>query len=189
MTHTGPPEHEGSIHMALQIKRWLLAFLGLGFWGLTVDVFLEHYFTIHSMRQPQWIPIVFGPLAGVMTLLAAWRFEAMTLRLFGLAAWISISIGGLGLYYHGVAVARFLESPLELLDVQVLFAVLPHTPPLGAPMAFVGMGVLGLLVHTCALKLEHLVRPRSLPANAVFALVFLLLVLAPLSPMLIHVLF
>jgi hypothetical protein len=72
MTLTDRPEQEGSIHVALQIKRWLLGFLGLGFWGLTVDVFLEHYFTIHSMRQPQWIPIVFGPLAGVMTLLAAW---------------------------------------------------------------------------------------------------------------------
>ena len=42
----------------------------------------------------------------------------MTLRLFGIAAWISIVVGGLGLYYHGVAVARYLESSLELSDVQ-----------------------------------------------------------------------
>lgn len=42
----------------------------------------------------------------------------MTLRLFGIAAWISIVVGGLGLYYYGVAVVRYLESPLELLDVQ-----------------------------------------------------------------------
>ena len=164
MMRTDRPDHTGSIHVALQIKRGLLGFIGMGFLGLTIDVFLEHYFTMHSMRQPQWIPIVFGPLGGAVT-------------------------GGLGLYYRGMAVARNLESLLDLLDWQTLFAVLPHAPPLGAPMAFVGMGVLGLLVPTCTLKLEHLVRPRSLAADALFALAFLLLVLAPLSPMLIHVLF
>ncbi len=188
MTPSDRLDPDRSINVALKIKRWLLGFLGLGFWGLAADVFLEHYFTIHSMRPPQWIPVVFGPLAGVIALVTAWRFDALTLRLFGLAAWLSIATGGLGLYYHGTAVTRNLDSLRDLLNSQTLFAVLPHAPPLGAPMAFVGMGVLGLLAHTCAQRLEHLARPRTRAADVLFVLAFLLLVLGPLSPMLVHVL-
>ncbi|MBI4639993.1 MAG: hypothetical protein HY731_04830 [Candidatus Tectomicrobia bacterium] len=151
------------------------------------------------MRQPQWVPVAFGPLAGVITLVAAWWFEAITLRLFAIACSISMIIGGLGLYYHGMAVARNFESVADLLNWRMLFAALPHAPPLGAPMAFVGMGVIGLLVHTCALKLERVLMPEeadgvepqthTLTASTLFILAFLLLVLAPLSPMLIHLLF
>ena len=189
MTQGDLAGHAGTIGVAVQIKRWLLVALGLGFLGLTVDVFLEHYFTIHSMREPQWIPVVFGPLAGAIALVTAWRFEAVSLWLFSLASWLSLGVGGLGLFFHGRAVARNFEHFAELLDPQALFAILPHATPLGAPMAFVGIGILGLLVHTCAVKLEHMVRPRTRTASVVFALAFLLLVLAPLSPLLIHVLF
>jgi len=53
-------------------------------------------------------------------------------------------------------------------------------------IVIVGGGIAGPYT---ALKLELLVRPRSLRADALFTLAFLLLVLAPLRPMLIHVLF
>lgn len=185
--------------VALRIKRWLVAAVGMGFLGLTLDVFLEHYFTIHSMRSPQWTPVVFGPLAAAVALITAWRFDATMLRLFSGAAWISIGIGTLGLYYHGWALARNFESFADLVDLQALFAVLPHTPPLGAPGAFVAMGVLGLLVHTCALKLENMLatgaaprvetrRPAAL-AYALFGLAFVVLALIPFVPAVLHRLF
>ncbi len=179
--------------IALQIKRWLLAALGLGFFGLTADVFMEHYFTMHSMRYQQWIPVAFAPLAGIVALATAWRFDAVTLRLFSAASWISIAVGGLGLYFHANAVVRNLES---FTDWQTLLAVLPHSPPLGAPAAFVGTGALGLLAHTCALKLETVLVGRgatqpepTLQSRGLFAVAFVLLVLAPLMPVLIHWLF
>lgn len=189
MTHGDLPGHEGPIELALQIKRWLLGALGLGFLGLTVDVFLEHYFATRSIRPQQWIPIVFGPLAGAIALVTAWRLEAVTLRLFAYTSSISIGVGGLGLYFHGQAMARNFESFSEIFNWQWLFGVLPHAPPLGAPTAFVGMGVLGLLVHTCALKLQDMMRPRTRTASVIGALAFLLLVLLPLSPTLVHLLF
>ena len=191
--------HEGSTRLALQIKRWLVAALGMGFFGLTVDVFLEHYFTMHSMRSPQWIPVAFGPLAGAITLVAAWRFGTMTLRLFSIASWISICVGGLGFYYHARALARNLESFADLFDWQTLSAILPHVPPLGAPGAFAAMGLVGLLAHTCALKLETVLAPTAargaerrrstLLAYGLFGLAFFLLLLAPFIPALIHRLF
>lgn len=92
MTHGGLPEHDASTQAVLRMKRWLSVFLGMGFLGLTVDVFLEHYFTIHSMRHSQWIPVVFGLLVGAIALGTAWRFEGVTLRLFGIASWISLVI-------------------------------------------------------------------------------------------------
>lgn len=189
MTHSDLLGHEGPIDLVLRIKRWLLGALGVGFLGLTADVFLEHYFAIRSIRPQQWIPIVFGPLAGAIALVTAWRFEAMTLKLFRIASWVSTGVGALGLYFHAQAMARNFESFSESFDWQWLFGVLPHAPPLGAPTAFVGMGVVGLLVHTCALKLQDMTRPRTRTAPVIGALAFLLLVLLPLSPTLVHLLF
>lgn len=196
---TDASDREKPTRLALQIKRWLVAAVGMGFVGLTLDVFLEHYFTIHSMRSPQWIPVLFGPLAAAVALITAWRFDATMLRLFSGAAWISIGIGALGLYYHGWAVARNFESVADLFNVQTLFAVLPHTPPLGAPGAFVAMGVLGLLVHTCALRLETMLAAGAAPrvetrssaalTYALFGLAFVVLVLIPFVPAVFHRLF
>ncbi len=189
MTRSDHVGHEGDVDVALQMKRWLLVALGLGFGGLTVDVFLEHYFAIRSIRAQQWIPIIFGPLAAATALVTAWRFAGVMLRLFAVASWVSIGVGLVGLYFHGHAVTRTVDTFSELLDWQTLLGILPHAPPLGAPTAFVGMGVLGLLIHTCAVKLEHMAAPRTQRAYAISALAFLLLVVAPLSPVLIHLLF
>lgn len=197
MTAIDLSEREGSTRVALQIKRWLVGALGMGFLGLAVDVFLEHYISRHS--QAQWIPIVFGPLAGATALVTAWWFEALSLRLFSMACWISIAVGGLGLYYHGMAVIERLESLQGPWTWQALLGVLRYAPPLGAPGAFMAMGILGLLVHTCALKLEHVLPPttasdaarrRPMPVvYGLFALAFLAIVLVPLVLALIHRLF
>lgn len=160
MLMRGVSDREDPISIAFQVKRWLVAALGVGFFGLAADVFMEHYFTMHSMRPAQWIPLAFGPVAGAIALATAWRFPSMTLRPFSIVSWVSIGVGALGLYYHGRALARNLETFTDLLDVNTLFAILPHVPPLGAPMAFVSMGVLGLLVHTGALKLKTLLLRR-----------------------------
>ncbi len=123
----------------------------------------------------------------------------MTLRFFPVVSWISIAIGGLGLYYHGVAAARRLGSLQDLMDWQKLLAVLRYAPPLGAPAAFIGMGVLGLLVHACALKLETVLLPTAARgvevrkptplAYGLFGLAFVLLVFAPIIPAIVHRLF
>ncbi len=142
------------------------------------------------------MPIIFGPLAGVVALGTAWRLEAMTLRFFWIVSWMSIAIGGLGLYSHGVAVWHRLGGLHDLVDWPKLLAVPRYAPPLGAPAAFVGMGALGLLAHTCVLKLETILAPsagrrakpqRPIPlAYALFGLTFVLLVAAPFVPVVLH---
>lgn len=187
----------GPSRVAFQIKRWLVAALAMWFAGLAVDVFLEHYIALHSLAQ--WMPIIFGPLAAATALVTVWRFEGKTLRFFSVVAWISIGIGVLGLYYHAAAVMRRLESFQDLWNLPKLLPVLRYAPPLGAPGAFVAMGVLGLLVHTCALKLENVLVPtgarepeQKTPtplAYALFTVAFLAVVLAPFIPAMIHRLF
>lgn len=122
--------------------------------------------------------------------------EARTLRFFSIVSSMSIAIGGLGLYYHGVAVWHRLGSLHDLVDWPKLLPVLRYAPPLGAPAALVGMGALGLLAHTCALKLENILAPfagrrakprRPMPlAYALFGLTFVLLVAAPFVPVVLH---
>jgi len=189
-----PGDGGGPSRVAFRIKRWLVGALAMGFAGLAVDVFVEHYVTLHSLAQ--WMPIIFGPLAAATALVTVWRFEGRTLRFLSVVSWISIGIGVLGIYYHATAVMRRLESVQDLWNWPKLLPVLRYAPPVGAPGAFVAMGVLGLLVHACALKLENvLVRAGARGPDhkaptpleyALFTVAFLAVVLAPFIPAVIH---
>lgn len=179
--------------LAHRIKRWLLAAIGLSFTALGVDTFFEHFITLH--HQAQWIPIIFGPVAGMIALATAWRPGPLTLRLFFIAAWLAVAVGVLGLYYHGATLMARLGGSQAPLDWRTLLTTLRYGPPIGAPFAFAGMGVLGLLIRTCSRKLEGILGrdgaagERAAPgllAYGLFGLAFLALVVAPLMPMVLH---
>jgi hypothetical protein len=109
---------------------------------LGVDTYLAHGANL-TIRPEEWIPIVFGPVAGVFLLLAGLlalrRRSLATLLATGMFV-VSIVVGALGAYLH-------LERGL-LPDAppghRVSIDLLVWAPPVLGPMVFALIGILGI---------------------------------------------
>ena len=109
---------------------------------LGLDTLLAH--VLNNTIQPrEWIPIIFGPTAGVLLLVAG----LIALRNRKTAAWLatavflaSIIVGVLGAYFHFVRGIL----PSAPLGQRVTLELLVWAPPFLAPFAFAGIGVLGI---------------------------------------------
>jgi hypothetical protein len=97
----------------------------------------------NTIQPREWIPILFGPTAGVLLLVAG----LIALRNRKMAAWLatavflaSIIVGVLGAYFH------FIRGilPSAPLGQRVTLQLLVWAPPFLAPFAFAGIGVLGI---------------------------------------------
>jgi hypothetical protein len=109
---------------------------------LAVEIYLAH--SISGTIVPyEWIPIIFGPIAGVLLVLAG----ISALRNRPLAIWISIptflasiGVGLLGAYFH-LSRAILANAPI---GQQISVSLTIWAPPVLAPLTFALVGVLGL---------------------------------------------
>lgn len=109
---------------------------------LGADIYLAH--NIDGTIVPyEWIPIIFGPIAGILLLIAG----ILALRDHDKAAWIgtgifflSIIVGVLGSYFHWRR-ALLLTAPA---GQQITTNLLIYGPPLLGPLTFILVAVLGL---------------------------------------------
>lgn len=109
---------------------------------LGLDTLLAHGLN-NTILLREWIPIVFGPVAGVLLLVAG----LIALRNRKTAAWLatavfiaSIIVGVLGAYFHFVRGML----PTAPAGARVTLNLLVWAPPFLAPFAFAGIGVLGI---------------------------------------------
>jgi len=122
----------------------LMVALNLAFLGL--DIYLAHAMN-GTIRPYEMIPIVFGPVAGLILLLAGGislrrRTTAILLAFAVLAA--SIVVGLLGAYFH---IARAIP-PSGPGTPDVTLALLVFAPPILGPLTFSLVGVLGVIAAT-----------------------------------------
>ena len=109
---------------------------------LGLDTLLAHGLN-NTILLREWIPIVFGPTAGILLLVAG----LIALRNRKTAAWLatavflaSIIVGVLGAYFHFVRGVL----PTAPMGARVTLNLLVWAPPFLAPFAFAGIGVLGI---------------------------------------------
>ena len=113
-----------------------LAFLGL-------DIFLAHNMD-GTIKPNEWIPLIFGPGAGLVLLIAGVislrrRETAILLAFFVLAG--SVVVGLLGAYFH---VQRAIP-PSGLGPLSFDLALFVFAPPVIGPLTFSLVGVLGVI--------------------------------------------
>ena len=127
----------------LPLSRVLILVLAGGFVGLMVDIRVEHVDVVRE-RSIAWLPIIY---AGFMTLacLVAFVLWNRTARLimpvfFALA----MVIGGMGFYLHNHG---HLEKVIKTSINAWIDPDASHSdaPPQFAPLAFAGLGGIGLL--------------------------------------------
>ncbi len=109
---------------------------------LGIDIYLAH--SISGTIVPnEWIPIIFGPLAGALLLLAgllAARRRPLSTAIANIIFLGSIGVGLLGAYFHLVRAAL----PAAPAGQRVSVNLLVWAPPVLGPLTFSLVGVLGI---------------------------------------------
>jgi hypothetical protein len=130
------------IRLPLVRDQWMLLMLAINEILMGVETYLAH--DISGTIVPfEWIPIIFGPVAGVLLLFAglvAFR-KRMAANIIGTLVFIaSILVGILGSYFH-LRRALLPDAPF---GQQVTMGLLIFAPPLLGPITFALVGLLGL---------------------------------------------
>jgi len=109
---------------------------------LGIDIYLAH--SISGTIVPnEWIPIIFGPIAGVLLLvtgLIALRQRPLATVIATVLFLISIGVGLLGAYFHFIRAIL----PTAPLGERVSVDLLVWAPPFLAPLTFSLVGLLGI---------------------------------------------
>lgn len=120
----------------------LILFTGFGFFGIGLDVFLGHLAS-GADRPFMWIPLFFLPCAVVISIAAGVRPTKFLKDLFCFACLLAIIVGLSGSSFH---VLRLWKNLHGIIPWNVL-ARLAFYPPILAPLAISGLGILGLLIE------------------------------------------
>ncbi len=118
----------------------LLAAINLLFLGL--DTYLAHIIN-GNIREREWIPIVFGVVAGVLLLIAgliALRARRAATIITTVVLLASIVVGILGAYFHVVRGAY----PTAPAGQRITVELLVWAPPIVAPLMFTIVGLWGI---------------------------------------------
>jgi hypothetical protein len=126
-----------------------LIFLALagGFFVLFLDVRFEHRNEVLS-RWESWIPIYYGLVASVCSLLSVWflpRVRWVVAGVFGLG----LIVSGLGVYFH---VDGDWGGLMEILKASPKYE--SFGPPLVAPLGIGGLAIVGLILALVRPKVE-----------------------------------
>jgi hypothetical protein len=137
------------------LVRWLLhGALLAGYLFLMLDIRFEHREVITETWQG-WIPIAFSGLMILFGPLSLWFFEKGGKYLLAAAYLLSLIVGMVGIWFHsdGKLPARLDEllSVWQHFDPQ---AHHKHYPPILAPLAFLGLGTIGILLIACLTKVD-----------------------------------
>jgi hypothetical protein len=109
---------------------------------LGIDTYLAHSIS-GTIRPYEWIPIVFGPIAGGLLLIAgliALRRRPLASSIATVVLGASILVGLLGAYFH----LRRALLPNALPGEQVTLDLLVWAPPILGPLTFSLTGLLGI---------------------------------------------
>jgi hypothetical protein len=109
---------------------------------LGVETYIAHLIS-GTIVPYEWIPIIFGPVSGVLLLLAgllALRRRSLATILATFVFMCSIAVGLLGAYFHFMRAIRPFAIPGEQISVPLLV----WAPPILGPLTFVLVGLLGI---------------------------------------------
>ena len=128
--------------LLLSRDQWMMLMAAINLLFLAVDIYLAHNLN-GTIRFREWIPIVFGLVAGVLLLLAGlielrWRQTAEIIALVVLVS--SIIVGLLGAYFHIVR-AALPDAPL---GEKISIGLLVWAPPVVGPLIFSLVGIWGV---------------------------------------------
>jgi len=134
--------------LALPTQRKILVFLAGGMLTLVFDAFIAHFSWKNlTMKWTQSLPIIYG-LASALALAVAALFALPARahnRLVISVGALGMAVGLTGISLHSVAIAESLQG--EEVAITAIGKALQLSPPLFAPAAFAGVGLLLIALH------------------------------------------
>jgi hypothetical protein len=109
---------------------------------LSFDIFLAHNLN-GTIRPREWIPIIFGVVAGILLLIAgliAFRWRRVAEIVATVVLFASVVVGLLGAYFH---VVRATLPNAPLVD-RISISLLVWAPPIVGPLIFSLVGLWGM---------------------------------------------
>ncbi len=133
--------HVGQTRFWLSRDQWFLLLAALNQVFIALDAYLAHSIS-GALKPNEWIPVVFGVIAGVGLLASGWvarRNRPLASALATIILVFSVAVGLLGVAFHLNRTA--LDSGLVSLEA---VTSLIWAPPVVGPLFFVLIGVLGI---------------------------------------------
>jgi len=130
------------IRLPLSRDQFMLLMAATNEFFLALDIYLAHSIS-GAIRPNEWIPIIFGPIAGALLLLAgliALRKRSLAASLASVVFACSIGVGLLGAYFHVVRAIL----PTAPVSQRVTLGLLVWAPPVLGPLTFALVGLLGI---------------------------------------------
>ena len=127
----------------------MLLMLALNELLLGLETYLAHSIS-GTIRPGEWIPILFGPVAGILLFLAgllALRRRTLATVIASLIYLASIVVGLLGAYFHLVRAILPYAPAGEIVSVPLFV----WAPPILGPLTFALVGLMGI----SAVWMEH----------------------------------
>jgi len=130
------------IELPFSRDQFFLLLAGVNEIFLGIDIYLAHKIS-GTIVFREWIPIIFGPVAGALIFLAGWiarRKRALATVIANIVFVASIAVGLLGAFYHVVRAILPTGPPGE----QVTVSLLVWAPPVVGPLVFSLVGLIGI---------------------------------------------
>ncbi|MEJ2262289.1 MAG: hypothetical protein P8X95_02520 [Anaerolineales bacterium] len=130
------------VHLPLSRDQIMLLMAATNEIFLGIDIYLAHSMS-GTIVPNEWIPIIFGPIAGIVLLLAgliALRRRPLATVLATVVFASSIAVGLLGAYFHILRAILPNAPPGERVSVNLLV----WAPPILGPLTFSLVGLLGI---------------------------------------------
>ena len=127
----------------LSLARVLVLLLGGAFVGLMVDIRVEHVDVVRE-RSIAWLPIIYSGFMAIACHVAFVLWNKSTRLAMRLLFLLALVLGGMGFYFHnhGNLKKVILTSIHAWTDPKMNHS---DAPPQVAPLAFAGLGVIGIL--------------------------------------------
>lgn len=136
----------GEFHLPLTRNDLMLILVAVNMIGIGLETYLAHLISGH-IKPAESIPIYFGPSAGLAMLGVIFlrtrmkeRKTLATLVILGISA-LSVVVGVLGTSFHW---ERAL-APSNIPGADLRWDWIIYAPPVVAPLAFAGIGLMGIL--------------------------------------------
>jgi predicted lysophospholipase L1 biosynthesis ABC-type transport system permease subunit len=124
------------------LSRVLVLLLAAAFLGLMADIRVEHIDIVRETWKG-WIPIAYAAFMAIASLAAVIFWNPLIRNIMLILFPLAFIVGGLGFYFHNQD--HLTKVPTQTLSAWTNLKMKRlHGPPELAPLAFAGLGLLGL---------------------------------------------